>query len=795
MLRTTIGEYMVDRGLPKGARQPGTVLDKKGLEKLLRSLAENHPSEVYRDALKHLADVGRHVSTMTGGHSFGPEHLRTALGAKKIQDEIREKIRRINSDRKSTDDEKEKKILDVLSEASDPLTASVLKESIAEHNPLAMQVVSGARGNPTNLRSLRGGDLTYVDSNNKPIPIPILHSYGHGLTPAEYYAGTFGARKGVIDTKSAVQDAGYLSKQLGQSSHRLVISDLDRESDDPEAAPQGLASNIDDPDNEGALLAIPLGGYAKNTILTPKIISDLAGKGLKRLLVRSPIVGGHPNGGLYARDVGVRERGSLPAKGEFVGIAAAQAASEPLTQGQLSSKHSGGVASNYLQGLRGFPLIDQLVQSPKVFKGGAAHAQRDGRVDKIREAPQGGHYISVDGEEHYVGHGFDPTVKIGDRVEAGDSLSEGIPNPAEVIKHKGIGEGRRYMTEALTRAYRDAGYTIHRRNAEILARGLVDHIELDDEWNEHIPGDVIPYSQFEHKYSPRDGHTIVPPKNAAGLYLEKPVLHYSIGTLVRPSVIKSLEEFGIKNVAVHKDPPIFKPTYVRGMENVAHDRDWMVRFLGSYQKKNFLKGVHRGDVSDESSSSYVPSLARALDFGKYDPIKPLALPEKLPTPPVPSPSIAAQAYEPKVAGLRLNQAWTMLKEAEEDMFKTLKVKYPAGTKRVFREDDDDDDEDDEGCPLRDVTYGCDSGHIDGYTGEDGEPLEIFQGTDPHGDSGMFTIRRHEPWRTKTKFYRDLNSSEKEKMFRGFAAVVHDVTEFAHPKEMLDAMAKFRKDET
>jgi len=66
--------------------------------------------------------------------------------------------------------------------------------------------------------------------------------------------------------------------------------------------------------------------------------------GKNRILVRSPLVGGSPSGGIYARDVGIRETGKLPGRGEQVGLQAAQALSEPISQGQLSAKHSGGVA-------------------------------------------------------------------------------------------------------------------------------------------------------------------------------------------------------------------------------------------------------------------------------------------------------------------------------------------------------------------------------------------------------------------------------------------------------------------
>ena len=47
----------------------------------------------------------------------------------------------------------------------------------------------------------------------------------------------------------------------------------------------------------------------------------------------------------------------------------------------------------------------------------------------------------------------------------------------------------------------------------------------------------------------------------------------------------------------------------------------MTRMLGSNLRKSTLNAVHRGAVSDEKGTSYVPSLAKAVDFGKSGPVK------------------------------------------------------------------------------------------------------------------------------------------------------------------------------
>lgn len=803
MLRTTIGQVVVNAGLPEELRDYGRVLDKSGLKKLLQQVIEKYPDR-YREIVQHLGAVGYKTSDLTGGNSFDLPHMRLSVAGRKFQTEARAFVDRLYADPKLDDDAKDARLIEYLQSRGDQLTSDVMRESLAEDNPLAHQIVSGARGSAVNLRSLRAGDLLYVDHRNRVLPVPILRSYSQGLTPAEYYAGLFGARQGVISAKFAVRDSGYLNKQLVQAAHRLVVSGLDADDADDagkEAGdPRGLPVSVDDPDNEGALLAAPVAGYARNTVLTPKLLAELRAAGHTRLLVRSPLVGGHPNGGVYARDVGVRERGGLPSVGDQVGIAAAGAASEPLTQGLLGAKHGGGVAgSKKNTGPSGFHLVDQLVQVPKTFKGGAAHAQADGRVTAVRPAPQGGTYVTVGSTQHYVGRGYDPLVKVGDEVEAGDVLSEGVPNPAEVVKHKGLGEGRRYFTDQFVRAYRDAGLPIHRRNAELIARGLINHVTLSDEVGHHLPGDVVPYHQLEGSWEPRPGHRLVDLTKARGKYLERPVLHYSIGTRVTPAAVRQLQEFGVKQLTVHDEPPPFAPTMIRGVETLTHDPDWMTRFLGAYVKKNFLKGVHRGDAADEAGSSYVASLARTVDFGRQAPMV-SSPPGQPPRPPVPAPSIMDQINHPPPAKeaslvdrLRAKAAAAAAgrdRPTVDDVLAGSKLLYEAG--ETVELADPPADEDDEPDYPTEITYPVAVRALAGHTAEDGEPVEAMVGSDPRGRSGTFVVRRPEAFRTETKAYARLSEEEFDLVMRAFAPLLTGPPRDAGRGGLAASLARFRR---
>jgi hypothetical protein len=618
MLKTTIGQIMVNDALPDELKDYSRVLDTKAVQSILQTVAENHPDK-YRQIAKGLMDVGRDVSYNSGGFSFGLSDLRESKFYHERKLKLKAAIDSIISNKQLTDENKNKQIVAILANSQKDLEKGIFDEASAEGNQLARQIQSGSRGKPKNLKSLRGGDILYTDHHDREIPIPVFNSYSKGLTPSEYFAGSFGTRKGITDTKFSVMDAGFFSKQLNQIGHRMIVTGED--ADDPKLIEnRGMPVDVDDEENEGALLGLPAGGYGRNTVLTPRVIKDLKSKNIDRIVIRSPIASGASGGGLYSRDLGIRERSGLAPIGDAVGIAAMQALSEPISQGQLNSKHTGGIAGASAS-VSGFRHLNQLVQVPKQSPFWATHAQKDGRVSNIKPAPTGGVFVTIDGAEHYVSPEASASVKVGDTVEAGEVISSGIPNPAQFTKFRGIGEGRRQFVNSFRNAMKEAGMYGHRRNIEVMAKGLINHVIMNDEYNQFNPDDVIPYDSVESVWEPRQDSRTVRPNQGVGSYLERPVLHYTIGTPIRPSMVKEFEKFGIKDITVHKEPPPFEPHFVRGLENLQHDPDWMTRMLGSNLRKSTLQAVHRGAVSDEAGTSYVPSLAKAVDFGRKGKVK------------------------------------------------------------------------------------------------------------------------------------------------------------------------------
>jgi len=607
-VRTTVGQLLINEILPEDLRDYDRVLDKKSIRVLLRVVATQYPQK-YNEIASRLSQLGGEVSTARGREaSLTLDSLRLGPEATKLRRGLDETIDAILNTPGLSPEARDKRIVVALGRAADKIRDVNLKEQLKARNPLAVQVNSGARGNPSQFSALNAGDMLVADHRDKEIPIPITHSYSDGLDPVEYWAASYGARKGTVSTKFSTPKGGFLGKQLALAAHRLVVTEEDCGTEN------GIPVDGNDADNVGTVLARKAGTHPAGTVVTPKI-SKLLGR-QKTVVVRSPMTC-EARVGICSKCAGVRERGKFPEVGDNVGVAAAQAIAEPVSQSALNVKHSGGIVGAGPTAA-GFDAINQLVQVPKTFQGGAAVATVDGRVEGVEKAPQGGTFVRVGGERHYVPPGFKLLVKKGDRVEAGDVMSEGLPNPAEVVRYKGIGAGRWHFMNNFRNTLKASKVAASRRNVELLSRGLINHVRVLglNSVADALPDDLVEFNSIARRYRPRPGSRDVTLPRAANRYLERPYLQYSIGTRVTPRVAADLKKAGVKNVLSHQDEPPFVPEMVRAMETISYAPDWMTRLGGFHLKKGLLESVHRGRTTKEHGESFIPALARGVEFGK-----------------------------------------------------------------------------------------------------------------------------------------------------------------------------------
>lgn len=283
-----------------------------------------------------------------------------------------------------------------------------------------------------------------------------------------------------------------------------------------------------------------------------------------------------------------------------------------------SLKHSSGSASGPNIS-SGFALIRQLATIPVVFKDRAAMAEKDGTVTEVRPAPQGGHYVDLGADQHYVPTGFQVQVKKGDQVEAGDVLSEGVVNPADLTRLKGIGEGRKYFADRLKQAFENGGMGgVNIRNFETLARAAIDHVRIvhPEGLGNHLPGQVVSYQAVEREWSPRPDALRARVDQALGLWLEEPVLHYTIGTRITRRIAEHLRSRGITDVLVSRQPPPFVPEMLRIDAVPEHEPDWMHQLYTGHLERKILRAANTGAFSDLKGPSPVAGLAYGVGFGQ-----------------------------------------------------------------------------------------------------------------------------------------------------------------------------------
>lgn len=608
---TSLGTILINDALPPEMRKREWALDKKSVHKLFTELAEKYP-EKYKDVLNGLSEVGR-TAVWTEGASVSLAALLPSKKKAEIMGGVREKLKGIIDDDSLTPEKRKAAIVDTLLPVYGELTDAIYQESKDENSPFISQIESGARGKKENLSSLRGADLLASDQKGDFIPIPLLNSYAEGYTPAQYFAASYGQRKDALDAKMATADAGFFSKQLVNAAHRQVVT---KDVPEPTRLPVGLPMPVDDPDNVGAVLAADAGKYKQGTVLTSEMIEELKDDGIEDLLLHSPMTEVTADGGLSSYASGRRGSQGLPLVGENIGINAAQAIGERLSQGTLSAKHNVGIKSRISR--QGFEYINRLTQGPEHFPEAGPLSEEDGVVDNIKDAPQGGKYVIVNKKQYYVPEGINVTVKVGEPVEQGDDLTDGVPNPGQLVRLRGIGEARRTFLKYFKEGLDNSGVPTHRRNAESVVAGLINwaRVTNPDGYGESIYDDVVPFNALAAAYKPRAGAEERDVAASVGHYLEEPALHYTPGTRITSKVAKEMNKWKVNKAFTHVDPPEFEPEGVRGIQSVYHDPDWQTKLIGFYTASAFEKSLHRGLESDTNSTSFVPSLASPQKFGK-----------------------------------------------------------------------------------------------------------------------------------------------------------------------------------
>jgi hypothetical protein len=281
-----------------------------------------------------------------------------------------------------------------------------------------------------------------------------------------------------------------------------------------------------------------------------------------------------------------------------------------------NSKHTGGVGGKKIINPEGedqptgFKNVERMFTTPSNFPGGAVLAPEDGTVSMIKPAAQGGTYVTVGNKTLYCNPYRTVKVKVGDKVYAGDSLTNGVPNPMEVVSLKGLGAGRVYFMNKLNDILKDAGAGTARRNVESFSRAFLNKVEITDPdgYEDYLPGDIVNYSEIMADYEPREDSQRMPADKAINKYLEQPALFYTIGTRITPEVASNLKKYNFNDVMVNQKEPPFHAKFMRPAEGLQHDKHWLPRLSGERLKEGLFDATRQGLTDEYDSNSYVDKI-------------------------------------------------------------------------------------------------------------------------------------------------------------------------------------------
>lgn len=460
--------------------------------------------------LDRMKDLGFYYSTKAG-ITIGVDDVVVLPDKQEILDAAEEKVTKVTKQFRRgliTEEERYERIISIWSEAKDTIQDKLMK-SLDHHNPIFMMSDSGARGNASNFTQLAGMRGLMANPSGRIIELPIKSSFREGLTVLEYFISTHGARKGLADTALKTADSGYLTRRLVDVAQDVIVREDDCGTDRGlyvEAITQGneVIENLYDrilgrvsfktvkhPETGEVLVE-------KDGLITEDVAKQIIASGIEGLYIRSAFTCDTKHGvckKCYGRNLAT---GSEVEVGEAVGIIAAQSIGEPGTQLTMRTFHTGGVAGDDIT--QGLPRIQELFEARNP-KGQAVITEIEGTIIDINDV-KGKKEIVVQGDietrNYTTMYGARLKVAVGDKVAAGEALTEGSIDPKELIAITGVDGVQNYLLAEVQKVYRMQGVEIGDKHVEVMVRQMMRKVRIVDAGEtEVLPGTLIDIHHFK----------------------------------------------------------------------------------------------------------------------------------------------------------------------------------------------------------------------------------------------------------------------------------------------------------
>jgi DNA-directed RNA polymerase subunit beta' len=388
---------------------------------------------------------------------------------------------------------------------------------------------SGARGNTDQLtqmigmRGLMAKTFDYGRKNKSliirdSIESPVLSSFKTGMKISEFFNASYGARKAISDVQMKTSKSGYMTRKLVDVAQEVIVVE-----DDCGTTTGVKVSAIKNDDHQilEELRSRISGRYAASDVvdakgkvfvkagelITKTIAAQIQNAGIETVEIRSIMHCNCQHGvckKCYGTDLTTGKDVKLHTP---VGVIAAQSIGEPITQINLRSFHSGGVAGGP-QIAQGYERIVQLLEliAPKEYEQ-TMIAPISGKITAITpiKDEETGSIRSIDVTitnkletiNVSVFHNALITVHVGDEINVGDKLNLGSINLNELLQVSGIEAVKQYIIDQVQKTYLHQGIQINDKYMEIIVNQMTNRVCINNSGDSNLlMGDVITYNKL-----------------------------------------------------------------------------------------------------------------------------------------------------------------------------------------------------------------------------------------------------------------------------------------------------------
>ena len=506
LINTTVGRIIFNRFIPQDlgfVDRSGSdtaslfkleinfKVGKKQLEQIVSRCINRHGVEKTSKVLDKIKELGFKYSTK-GAVTVGISDAVIPVQKKELLEQADEKISNIVKHFKKgliSDGERYEQVIKVWNETTEKVSVA-LTENLDEDNPILMMADSGARGSINQIKQLAGMRGLIANTSGATIEIPIKASYREGLNILEYFISSRGARKGLTDTALRTADSGYLTRRLVDVAQEVIVLEKDCQTKNGievyeirdgnevfETLKERLigrfcCEDVLDPKTNEVLVS-------SETLMRDSDAQKIIDAGIERVKIRS-ILTCEANLGVCSKCYGVNlAKNDIVAIGEAVGTIAAQSIGEPGTQLTMKTFHTGGIVSSE-DITQGLPRVEELFECRRP-KYSSIISEISGEIN-IEEINHLRHVMvkSKDGEEkkYTIPFGFRIKVLQGQKILAGDPLTEGPINPYDVLSIKGEEAVQNYLIFEVQKTYRLQGVDINDKHIEVIIRQMMRKVRI-----------------------------------------------------------------------------------------------------------------------------------------------------------------------------------------------------------------------------------------------------------------------------------------------------------------------------